>query len=316
MNLQDLPVLPPQSLQKSIRSTLCFFDLFDYPLAFEELKFYLLSSGNFTDEELKEALSKDDAVVFRDGFYCLKGSEGHINSRKVRSVIAVNYFKKLHRFLPFIRLVPFVKMVSVCNTLAIGCPTAKSDIDLFIISKRNRIFIVRTFTTILFHLLGVRRHGEKVAGRFCLSFFVSDEKLDLSDLLKGNDDVYFMYWFRTLRPIYGEKTFLEFLGKNKWSEKYFFDGINANGRKESSFWADSVFFSIFRVISEFVLGGFLGDILESVLSKKHLKRHQKKSVDLQGESSVVVNKYMLKYHNVDRRAEYKQRFFDKLRSLD
>ncbi len=315
MNLQDLPVLPPQSLQESIRATLCFFDLFDYPLTFQELKFYLLSDKTFSDDEIKNTVEGDDNIILREDFYCLKGSEGHINSRKVRSVIAANYYKKLRRFLPFIRLVPFVKMAAVCNTLAIGCPTAKSDIDLFVVSKKNRIFFVRTFTTILFHLLGVRRHGEKVSGRFCLSFFVSDEKLDLSGLLKGNDDIYFMYWFRTLRPVYGEKTFTEFIMANPWSEKYFSNTKNVLDERQSVFWNNGKIFRFFAVINEFIFGGFLGDIVEKFLSKKHLLRHQKRSVNLKEESSVIVNKLMLKYHNVDRRSEYRQRFFDKLQKL-
>lgn len=315
MNLQGLPVLPPQSLQESILSTLCFFDLFDYPLTFDELRFYLLSSKSFSDEELQKALKDQIFIVFRDGFYCLKGSENHINTRKVRSIIAEEYFKKLRRFLPFIRLVPFVKMVAVCNTLAIGCPTAKSDIDLFVVSSANRIFIVRTLTTVLFHLLGVRRHGKKVSGRFCLSFFVSDEKIDLSELLKGEDDVYFMYWFRTLRPLYGQETFQKFIGANKWAKKYFAAAVDSFRSTDESFWSSGRFFRFFAVIWEFILGGFLGNILETIFAQKHLKRHGKKSASLQGESSVVVNKYMLKYHNIDRRAEYRERFFEKLSKL-
>lgn len=315
MNLQDLPVLPPQSLQQSIRSTLCFFDLFDYPLTFEELKFYLLSVQQFSDEEIVSSLEHDASVVLKDGFYCLKGSEGHVNSRKVRSVIAANYFKKLRRFLPFIRLVPFVKMVAVCNTLAIGCPTAKSDIDLFVVSKKNRIFLVRTLTTVLFHLLGVRRHNEKIAGRFCLSFFVSDEKLDLSDLLKNKNDVYFMYWFRTLQPLYGRETFQKFVEANVWAKEYFPDLKDVDSGNMKPFWKSGRIYRLIALFWEFVLGGFLGDFLEGIFSKKHLKRHALNMKSLTGGSSVIVNKYMLKYHNVDRREEYRQMFFEKLLKL-
>lgn len=316
MNLQEMPVLPPQSLQQSIRSTLCFFDLFDYPLTFDELKFYLLSPRHFEDRDLLKGIEEDQSIVHREGFYCLKGSEGHINTRKVRSDIAETYFKKLRRYLPFIKLLPFVEMVAVCNTLAIGCPTSKSDIDLFIISRTNRIFIVRTFTTILFHLLGVRRHGEKVAGRFCLSFFISDDAMDLSGLLKGKDDIYFMYWFRTLRPLYGEKKFRQFSAANLWANEYFGNTEREVKTASNAFWSSGKFYRFFGIVGEFFYGGFLGDILEKYLSKRHLKRHEKKAVHLQGESSVVVNSSMLKYHNVDRRSEYKQKFIEKLSKLE
>jgi len=310
MNSQDLPALPPQSLPQSIRATLCFFDLFDCPLTFEELKFYLLSSKSWADEELLDTLKNDEQIVLREGYYCLKSSQGHVNTRKVRSTIADEYYKKLRRYLPLIRIIPFVKMVAVCNTLAFGCPTAKSDIDLFIVAKKNRLFIVRTLTTVLFHIMGVRRHGDKVAGRFCLSFFISDDQMDLSSLMKDQNDIYFLYWLRTLKPVYGEETFAKFLQANNWTEKYF-----ANPHMSREFWKSGRLFTIIARIKEFFLWGFIGNFYENFLAKKHLKRHAQKAAELGEESSVVVNRHILKYHNVDRRAEYREKFYDKLRKL-
>ena len=48
-------------------------------------------------------------------------------------------------FLPFIQTVPFIKMVAVCNTLGYDNAAKDSDIDLFIIAKRGRLFIVRFY---------------------------------------------------------------------------------------------------------------------------------------------------------------------------
>ena len=62
-------------------------------------------------------------------------------------------------FLPFIQTVPFIKMVAVCNTLGYDNAAKDSDIDLFIIAKRGRLFIVRFYSSTVF-APGVRRHGK------------------------------------------------------------------------------------------------------------------------------------------------------------
>jgi hypothetical protein len=59
------------------------------------------------------------------------------------------------------------------------------------------------FATAFFGLLGVRRHGNKVSGRFCLSFFAV-ENADLGKIAIEND-AYLYEWARRLVPVDGLK---------------------------------------------------------------------------------------------------------------
>lgn len=297
------------SLRDGVYAALAFFDLFDYPLTFDELKRYVIGVP-VDDQSLGELLKHDRHISFQDGYYFLAGRDTNVIERDRRSKIAERFWIRLNRYLPFIRLVPFVKMVAVCNTLAFGSPTGQSDIDLFIVAKRGRIFMVRTFSTVLFHLLGVRRHGKKVAGRFCLSFFVADDALDLTPIRTDDHDVYLPYWMATLRLVYGREAYHQFMARNQWLKDYF--SVTPQPHQP---WKKGAVLSVFGKFLELVLGGKLGDRIELKLSQKHHNRHSLRKNDLGSGSSVVVSDHMLKYHNIDRRSNFTERFMTIYRRL-
>ncbi|MBI4231920.1 hypothetical protein HY605_01695, partial [Candidatus Peregrinibacteria bacterium] len=109
-------------------------------------------------------------------------------------------WQRVNRYVKFLEWIPFLRMLAVCNNLAFDRVTAGSDIDLFIVAKKGRLFIVRTLVTGVLHVLGVRRHGDKVAGRFCLSFFVDDCALDLKKLAIERD-IYLAFWIFSMKPV-------------------------------------------------------------------------------------------------------------------
>ncbi len=210
---------------------------------------------------------------------------------------------KVQRVKPLLRLVPFVRLVAVCNNLSFGTVNEGSDIDLFIVAKSGRLFFVRTVVTCLLQLFGVRRHGKKVAGRFCLSFFVDDDALDLSTIALKND-IYLGFWLCYLVPIVADDLIVDELwDHNKWIRRFF-------ERNEFIVKGDSFFGSKPWVVAffEFIFGGFLGDFLETALRKWQISRAKKKAV-LVNDGSLVINEHMLKFHNIDRRREYRGRWY-------
>jgi hypothetical protein len=301
--------LPLPTLEQNILATLIYFDLFDYPLTFEELKRFLLGVVA-PESSWQEILEKDSRIEQKENYIFLKGRSKLVEIRKERAEIAKTLWKKIDRFLPFIELIPFVRMVAVCNTLAFNNPTKGSDIDLFIITRKNRLFLARTLVTLLFSLLGVRRHGQKIAGRFCLSFYVSEEAMSLQKI-RIDHDIYLLYWLLTLEPCYGENIYREFLKYNSWIDD-FFDGQR---KKELRLFKKNAFFSGLKKVQEWLLKGHLGDFIENKLFLWQQRRHQKTVKKLGPEASVIVDKTMLKFHNVDRREEFAERFWKRIMDL-
>lgn len=205
---------------------------------------------------------------------------------------------KVEKYLHFLNFVPFLRMVAVCNNLAFSNLNKDSDIDLFIVAKKGRLFIVRTFVTVILHLLGVRRHGKKVAGRFCLSFFVDDSFLNLSSIAI-EDDVYLRVWIKTLVPVIDDGVYQEFMRANAWVEDNF----------ESSLAISKPRFSLPRSevknSLQVLLGGQIADSCEGVLSNWQLGRARKKALTLKDSSNLLMTEHILKFHNYDRRREYR-----------
>lgn len=213
------------------------------------------------------------------------------------------YWKRAKVYVGMLRVVPFLRMVAVCNNLAFGKVSEKSDIDLFIVAKGGRLFIVRFFVTLILHLMGVRRHGKKVAGRFCLSFFIDDSALDLSSLAIEKD-IYLAYWVKSVVPLLDDGVHLEFLSQNRWVEEYF--------ERDESFDSDVACLGggdFAAKFFEMVFGGRVGDFIEKWLKNWQMRRALKKAKNAGGEASLVVKEHVLKFHNIDRRREYRNRWF-------
>ncbi len=91
-------------------------------------------------------------------------------------------------------------MVAVVNSLSMYATHRDSDIDLFIVTSRGTLWWVRVMVTLTFSLHGVWRHGEDIADHFCLSFFVTEDALDMKEIAL-EDDIYLYFWMYYMRPI-------------------------------------------------------------------------------------------------------------------
>lgn len=200
-------------------------------------------------------------------------------------------WRKVRRFVPILRFVPGVRMVAVCNNLAFSEVSDDSDIDLFIVVHRGYLFSARLLVTALFQLLGVRRHGRKVAGRFCLSFFVDDSALDFSGIAIERD-FYLARWIANLKPVIDDGVSEEFWKENSWVNDFFAKGFEGD-----------LSFVVGEPVGvmRFLIPGFA----ERLLKRWQIGRALKKKAVVKDDAGLVVGEHMLKFHNIDRRQYYR-----------
>ena len=144
------------NLEKNIIQTLAYFDIFDYPLTKEELYQYVLNTNSVNVKIpytnflcLLDKLKGQNVFSYNNGYYFLNNRNDIIDSRQKTIRILEEKMKIAKKGIRKIRYVPFVKAVFVCNTVASGFVTEESDIDLFIIVRKNRLWLARFFTTII-----------------------------------------------------------------------------------------------------------------------------------------------------------------------
>ena len=136
------------------------------------------------------------------------------------------------------------------------------------------MWLARLIITLILQFFGVRRYGDKIAGRFCLSFFVTEKRLNLEPLQIKPEDPYLAYWTKNLKPIYGEEMYSNFKEENKkWlSEKY---SLHFPQEESAHRYLEEK--SFLKTCFESCLSGFIGNMIESLLKKTFKKRTLKKS---------------------------------------
>jgi hypothetical protein len=262
-------------LSKNILTTIIYYDCLDYPLTIFEIWKHLIRTDYYTAEKQQEkfALSAVAKILTENklgqfvenlnGFYFLKGRKFLVEKRIAGNKISAGKIKKIVWLAKLIRCIPFVRMIGLTGKVAMKNAKAKSDLDLFIVLKAGKIWTGRTLVTFFLHLIGVRRHGQKVSDRACLNFFVTDESLEIAmkDLFSASEYMFIL-------PLFGEKVFERFQIRNQWIRimKPAFAPAEIPPLKIV---ADSDFSRIARGLGEFILS-FAG--LEKFLKKIEKKK--------------------------------------------
>ena len=314
-------------LQQSLINTLAWFDLFDYPLTAGEAFRWLCIDDNKAgfgasssyEEVLAglRALVAGKAIESQWSFFFLVGRNEIVETRRNRYLIADVKFARSRGVARLFRLVPWVRMVAVCNTLGYSNAAHESDIDFLIITASGRLWTVRAVCLALLALFGLRpslqRFGAKQEERknkIDLTFFVGEDALDLSRLsLPGSafaslPDPYLVYWLVQLTPL---------MDKGDTYERFW----HANHiLRQSVPHALPYRTSPLRRVSE--RGRVIQKIFELLLwgrwTERLLRRIQLAILPLRLKEEaarhrgVVLDEHVLKFHDHDRREEYREKW--------
>lgn len=296
---------------KTILEIIAFFDIFDYPLTFMEISDYLGNQEIKTEiwQELDELTTRRQ-IQNVEGFYCLPDRSEIITIRKKRFNYANRKLKIARRFTKWLKIWPFVKLVAVSNSLGDRNLRQESDIDFFIIASPGRLWLTRFLAAGLAKLIGQRPTARNKQDKICLSFYLSSSQLNLESLKLPGGDPYFDYWLRNLLIIYD---------RGGWEEKF----LIANGLREN------IVKKLENSEVASVLSGeylfeknkqekktLLGDILEKILHHFQLWIMSPSLKAASNNSAgVVINDGVLKLYLQDRRAEFLEKYNQKINEL-
>lgn len=202
---------------------------------------------------------------------------------------------------------PFVKDVYLANSIVFNAVNDSSDVDLFVVSKRNRIWISRLVMSLVFLFLWIKRTTNSSSKKFCLSFFVDEEHQDLSGLSLWKKDIYLPYWIAHLVPLYQESKNDDIFVYNKWILDYL---PNIKLKQNIFLWIQCLCWKWkIKKIFEFLFWWKFWDVCENLVENFWWNRIQK-IMDKNPESHrwVVVKKWVLKFY-LDKRKEYSDLFF-------
>lgn len=296
--------------QEAILRTVIFFDLFNYPLTNWELWQYLSLEINLGLVEVEtDKLVADNILQQQDGFYFLSGREELIDIRRERYNFANYKIKLARRATKLFKWLPSVKLVAVANLIGHHNLRNGSDVDIFIVSSANRLWLTRLFCTGLMKITRQRPTKECKRNKMCLSFYAATDGLAMEALRFKPSDPYFDHWFLGLYPVYDNDKYLAYLRfKNPWLKKSFPNSLLLQEKFSDNYFSQNfVDKTLFHI----------ANVLNLVAKKIQLQIMPKKLKDLANcDTGVVVNDQVLRFYLKDRRLEFLEQYQKQLATFN
>jgi hypothetical protein len=201
-------------LHTEILRALLYYDIFHHPLTTFEL-FSFLPMNSMTFEEFTENIKAHGpgSDVHADGdYYFVRGkSAAIVTHRGTKERHARKMWKRARLSMHVIKRFPFVRGVFVSGDLSKNATNKNSDVDFFILTEPNHLWITRTLLILFkkFFLLNSKKY-------FCLNYFATTDHLAL-----GDQNIFLATEVAHLKPLYNSELFFSYIEANKWILVYF-----------------------------------------------------------------------------------------------
>ncbi len=207
------------NINRAIIKTLIYHDLFDYPLmAIELWRFLIWEAEELPDKkEFSDALTLKNGFCEKRGYYFLPGRGNIILKRISRHYESKAKNFQAQKVATFLKIIPTIQFLGVSGSLSMNNSRAQDDIDLFIVTKKNTLWITRFFVGIAVLLSGRKRNfkEKEVKDKICLNMFVSEDNLSF------NQNLYIAHEIAQLKTLINRNnTYEKLLLNNGWVNNF------------------------------------------------------------------------------------------------
>ncbi len=205
-------------MEKVILKTIIYSDIFDYPLKIWEVHKWLIRQEAGLPQ-VKKAISRlvrKEVIYVSKEFVVLTGRKGLIKKRTSMERWAGIYFSRAIKISYLLKVVPWIKLVGVSGGLAMGSVSKEDDVDLFIITQKNRLWLTRLFVLFILAITLQRRKASDnkltSAGKICPNLFLEEDQLG-----QRNRDLYTAHEVLQMKVLWQrENTYSRYLEDNSW----------------------------------------------------------------------------------------------------
>ncbi|MCS3800563.1 hypothetical protein [Niastella sp. OAS944] len=248
--------------EQSVIKTLAYFDIFNYPLTQEEIY-------NFIDQPLPIEVVMatilqlvEEKRIFRLGsFYSLQPDVALHTRRTMGNYKAEVLLKTAYKVGGFLYRFPFVRGVGISGSLSKNFADRDTDIDFFIITRSNRLWIARTLMHLFKKLTYITGHQHW----YCMNYYIDEEALRIDE-----QNIFTATELITLIPVCGNGALHNFYHQNNWVADYFPHQIVSR---------QSVLVrrpGLFKRAAEWLLDNKLGNAIDNILMRITARRWKKK----------------------------------------
>ena len=250
-------------IQSSILKVLVYFDVFRYPLTSKEIMSFLDQPANEHEFNIAiEDLLGSKKIFLLDEFYSLQNDLSLSTRRKKGNEYAAFLLKKAEPIASRLYKFPYVRGVGISGSVSKKFADEDADIDYFIITKADRLWIARTFLHLFKKIPQVKNRHQ----HYCMNYFIDEAELVIEE-----KNIYTATELFTLIPMEGNGSIKKFFETNSWSYHYFPNKslpTVKSGIKKHNWWLKS--------LAEFVFNTKLGNRLDDYLMRWTTRRWKKK----------------------------------------
>jgi len=262
---------------QAIVRTVAYASLFQYPLAVDELHRWLLGAA-VSREVLANRLAElrlRGLLAVEGGMVYPVGCHAWIALRRERARHTEDLLLRHRAILDRVTRFPFVRLVALSGACARG-NAADDDVDVFLVTKRNRAWAICLGLMLVSKWMGLRR-------TLCVNYVLDEDALALPER-----DLFTAAEIVGLRVLAGPATYQRFLEANGWLPSLFpnfwigraednRELVEAGGSKRREKILDAGPAPLFERLARLLLGSYLrfrwGGAPGVVLSRHRLKLH-------------------------------------------
>lgn len=294
------------AVKDNILATLAYFDLFSYPLTAVEVYLFLAEKANQAEvNEGLRALLHESLVFTFSRFYTLQNDFSLVLRRNNGNVKAADMIKIGGKISNLLIKFPYVRGIAISGSLSKNYADENSDIDFFIITAKNRLWIART----LMHLVKKIAYLANREDYFCMNYYIDEEALEIAER-----NVYTAIEVVTLMPLHGDTVFEHFYTANQWTQKYLPNKLLRVAL------AQPLKYHFWKKIAELLMNNRIGYWLDTLLMKITAHRWNKKTENKQTNAkgdimAMDVNRHYSRPNPADFQQKILQRYENKLNTV-
>jgi cytidyltransferase-like protein len=193
--------------------TLVYADIFDYPLTAAELDRWLIAG-----DDLK--VRGPDLIGITGPYYYLKGRQEIVALRRLRHKFSQLKYKQAEKITKILSLIPWIRLITVTGALAMNNADEKDDIDLMIVTQKNRLWLTRFMVLVVLLLAGrLRRFGQRGnRDKICLNLWLDETALSVPTTQRN---LYTAHEVAQAKPVFDrDNTYQQFIKANLWLKRY------------------------------------------------------------------------------------------------
>lgn len=282
------PSSPPITSHAAVLGALTYFEIFEYPLTFEEIiRFSGLNT--ISNEQVEEAISTLilEGKVWQYGhFFQTQPQPDWVRQRLEKNTRADQMQAKALRMGRFISHFPYIRAVLISGSMSKHCMSSDSDIDFFLITTPGRLWLARTILVVFKKIFLFNSHKY-----FCVNYFVDTEHLEIE-----SQNLFTAMECVTLLPVSGSGWYQRFMAANDWARAAYFP--NAALRNTTDV-PEQPHYSNLQKILEWLFNNPLGAFLDTQSMKAtgwFWKRKFKHFDEKRFDSALKSRKYVSKHH--------------------